>query len=368
MSQHPLLIESGYGSFLLLIWIVPITRLILLKKIKIDKQISSPILILLLYAIYLFSAEGFTGNAYLIVPSFTNAIKMLVIMLIGYSFASIISLDDFTKLLFWSCLLGGFVISIFVFLYGFSEGIDVFSRAIYGSKNSVSQIIFSCFIFTLFLPAYSKYSIVKYPMLMFMVYMIFILKSRSTILGFVLLLFILIIKSKDKKIKIFAFTFVIASSILLLYSDTLNSIFIDGIMTGGGRDTNDLEDLSSGRTSMFTSAPALIDENLFFGRGRYFIESFPLAALVEVGLCGSLIIFSFLFWVIKKIRTKFSVKRKIDFSLIILFCVYVMNSFFEEQAPFGPGAKSFLFWLPFGFVLYKRTHLYLNFKKQLYSK
>lgn len=103
------------------------------------------------------------------------------------------------------------------------------------------------------------------------------------------------------------------------------------------------------------SFPKLFSENVFFGRGYYFIESFPLATLVQVGLIGSSLIFSFLYWVFRKIRTHFHHFNSLDLCVLILFYSLMLNGLFEEQAPFGPGAKSFLFWFPFGFVLYKRS-------------
>jgi hypothetical protein len=123
-----------------------------------------------------------------------------------------------------------------------------------------------------------------------------------------------------------------------------------------------MDDFSSGRLTMLKKFPDLFEEAFFFGRGYYYLESFPLSTIIQVGVIGSTILFSFVFWVFKVIKSKFTYNYKFDLSLTILFYAYLFNSLVEEQAPFGPGAKCFLFWLPFGFVLFKRTHFALSFK------
>jgi hypothetical protein len=46
-------------------------------------------------------------------------------------------------------------------------------------------------------------------------------------------------------------------------------------------------------------------------------------------------------------------------SFILIVLIYMFNSIFEQQAPFGPGAKNFLLWVVLGFVI-KHSNSYLK--------
>lgn len=356
VSQHPSLLKDGTGRYFLLIWIFPFARLLFLKKIILDKIIKIPILIYTLWLVFLLVAEIFSGNKYLNTPNFINLTLMLIMMLIGYFSASKITEVNFNKILFWTSIIGGLILCVGIYNYAFIAKYDLLSRGyVYGAKNSVSNIIFSCLIFSLLLPSSSKLSNIKYPISVFMIYMILVLKSRATVIGFVVFATILIIKSKNRKLQFFSALIVTTIILVIISSNSLRTILIDGIILGG-REASNLDDVSSGRMSMIQKFPTLFKENIFFGRGSYFIESFPLATIIQVGITGSAILFSFIFWVFKIINSQFEITNKLNLSVIILFYVLLLNSLFEEQAPFGPGAKCFLFWLPFGFVLYKRNY------------
>jgi hypothetical protein len=355
LSQHPSLLENGLGRIFLLIWSIPIIRFTVSKSITFDKVLVVPISIYIIFGFFLLLAEAITGDRYLDIPNLYNLSLMMAIMLIGYFFASKITENEFIILLFWSCLIGGFILSYGIYASSFKVNFNIMSiQYAYSAKNSASQIVFSCFVFILLMPSSTKFLLLKYPVLLFMGYIIILMKSRATILCFVVLILLIIIKSDNRKLKIYTTFFVIAGIISILYFGNLSKYFIEGVLLGG-RNVNNLEDVSSGRMSMIYSFPTLFYDNLFFGRGYYFLESFPLATIVQVGIIGSTIIFSLLLWVFRSIKTKFYFHNPLDLSIIILFYSYMLNSLFEEQAPFGPGAKSFLFWLSFGFVLYKRN-------------
>lgn len=363
LSQHPLLLSNNIGRYLLFIWVLPLLNIVFYKRIKLYKNLLAPLIIYLIWFVFLITMEAFTGEKYFNIPNLRNLSLMLVMMLIGFYIASEMSEVVFQKILYFSTLIGGLIFCIGIFNYSFNvEDLDIYINSrgyLYAPKNSASQIIFSCFIYVLMIPIKSKYSFIRYPVLIFMLYIILLLKSRTVILQIAIVFFFLMFKSGDKKLILYSIIVLLFGIILIAYSDNLSSIFIEGILFGG-RDITDLNDVSSGRFSMFYSFPRLFNENIFFGRGYYFIESFPLATLLQVGILGSLIIFSFLYWTFRTIREKFIYTNNFDLSLIILFYSFLFNSLFEEQAPFGPGAKSFLFWLPFGFVLFKRAQRSIN--------
>jgi len=354
MSQHPHLLENGIGRLFFLVWALPLLRMLTMKRFLLDKVLLIPLAIYFLLLMFLLLAIAFLGDEYLHIPNFNNISMMLAIMLVGYYLAYNISENEFIILIFWSCLIGGIVLSYGIYASSFTSNYDIMSRSYaYLSKNSASHIVFSCFIFILLLPSSTKISFVKYPALLFMGYTIILMKSRATILAFVVLIVLIFLKSNDRKLKLYTMLILLVGIVAIIYFENLSSIFTEGVLLGG-RDVNDIEDISSGRMSMISSFPVLIQNNLFFGRGYYFIESFPLSTIVQVGIIGSTIIFSLLFWVVGSVNTRFTASNPLDLSIIILFYSLMLNSLFEEQTPFGPGTKSFLFWLSFGFVLCKR--------------
>jgi O-antigen ligase len=355
LSQYPLLVENNSGYFLRFIWILLFIRIATLRKLIIDRYILVPFLIYSLFIIFSLSGEAFSGNLYLKNPLLNNISMMLFIMFLGYCSASIVSENEFSQIVFWTCLIGGIILSFGIYITSFLGVSDIFNREyVYLSKNSASQIIFSCVVYCLLIPNSQKVSIIKYPALAFMVYLIIILRSRATILGFVILLLILVFKSKNKIFRISSFLLILSVVIALFLSEKFYTLLISRLISGGAN-IYDLDDMSSGRIIQYQRFPQLFLENMFFGRGYYYMESFPLAIVIQYGIIGAFIILSFLLWVFSFIRVRLYYSNNLDLCVMILFYCYLLNSLFEEQAPFGPGVKSFLFWLAFGFVMYKRV-------------
>lgn len=357
-SQYPYLIQNGTSRYLLLIWIIPAIRLVLLRKITFDRSLKVPLSIYVIWVIFLLFMEFFFGEKYSNLPNLVNLSLMLVMMLVGFYYAKKIPEIEFIKIVFWSCFIGGILLCIGIYSFSDIVNYDIMSKQyIFSSKNSAAQILFSCLIYCLLFNSKSKIFLSAQLLFAFVLtYFILLVKCRATILGFLVCVIFLLFNSKNKRIKTFTILFVTSISLLLIFSNNFYKVLIDGILLGG-RDINNLDEISSGRLSMVQDFPNLIDKNLFLGRGYFYIESFPLATLVQVGILGSLILFSFIIWVIKSILFRFKLINKIDLCISLIGISLLINSVFEEQAPFGPGAKCFLFWLPFGFVFYKRVHL-----------
>ena len=119
----------------------------------------------------------------------------------------------------------------------------------------------------------------------------------------------------------------------------------------GGRDRNDLNDLSSGRADEWMNF--LSDwENPFLGQGRCKRESLILTSLLEFGILGGIPIMLIAIQPLLFVK-KWYKRLRTDVNFLILFSValsYTINGIFEQLAPFGPGVKCYFLWFLYGMI------------------
>lgn len=346
----PLLLESGVSRVLLIGLGLPSISALFFSKFIVEKSIATLLFFILSWYVFILGCDSLSMFDYIDTPNFKNLNLMLFILYLGYGVAYVIPEEQFANSLVWACLIGGSLLAISVYSLAFSGGFDITARTYaYSAKNSVSQILLSCFVIVLFQFKNKSiyFNIGKIAFLLFIIYLILIMKSRASILGFAIIWWFGIFKIKDSKVRKYSILCTLLISFTLLIRSDLLTILIDNIILGS-RDSSDLNDVSSGRGDMLFAFPNLFAEYPFFGRGRYFIESFPLASLVQYGLIGSIIHFSFIGWFVWFSKKNLSVKNKLDICAILLLLIYFFNGLFEEQAPLGPGAKCFLYWLIVG--------------------
>jgi hypothetical protein len=144
--------------------------------------------------------------------------------------------------------------------------------------------------------------------------------------------------------------FVVCLSVFI-WSPQVRNVFFYSIIFAG-RDVYDFNDATSGRLVFFMEYQKLFLNHPFFGHGYVFSESFPLSVLLDFGLVGGVFVF-FIGYVPFYFCKKLWIDRDNNFfaSFIVIVLTYGFNSIFEQQTPFGPGAKNFFLWLVLGFVL-----------------
>lgn len=350
VTQLPFLIENTIGRYIsIIIWSLAFVLAAFQRKYILSKTI---IYILLLSSIYLYNlmlgelvhARNYLSGL-LVYPVFLS----LFIMITGYLYSSKISEKDYYQIA-KSYVISTLIVSFNIYNIFFSEGFDWENRSYaYGSKNSISQIILTAIIILVFYykPQKGLQSTLKYIVSILLTVQLLMLKSRASILGLPIILFIYLIIGKNKTRKKTIILSVLLFIVILAFNENFYNLIINNILLGS-RDINNLNDLSSGRTAMLTSFPKLFLENPLIGHGKYYIESFPLNALLENGIIGGLpiLIISMypLFWSLRKSNKN----SNSSIILIMLSSVYLFNGLFESLAPFGPGIKNYMLWFLFG--------------------
>ena len=91
----------------------------------------------------------------------------------------------------------------------------------------------------------------------------------------------------------------------------------------------------------------IFSNHMILGIGEFYVDNMPLVMLVQYGILGACLVFYYIFVIVKKTISFNS--TKINSCTCALLGVYLINSLFEAQPPFGPGAKCFLLWVFIGF-------------------
>ncbi len=249
-------------------------------------------------------------------------------------------------------------------------GLSVFERYIahaslesriylYDSKNSISQILLTAWLIILF-TKFSGSRWTKYiygVVLVFFTYEIIMLQSRASIIGIPIALIIAIKNGNiSKSTKTAAIVFCVGA-IFVLMKENAFEFFIEKVLYAG-RNPNDLNDLSSGRSDEWSAFFTEFSESPLFGVGRCKRESIILTSLLEFGLVGGipllLIAFSPLFFIFK--YSKYISGAK-EFPIFLIIAItYCLNGIFEQLAPFGPGAKCYFLWFLYGIVGIRYYH------------
>lgn len=307
----------------------------------------------------LFIAGIFTKNSYFN----SSVLQGLILSIFIYCLGTFVG-DKFTdkdlKFISLSYVISATLVALSIYIEYFSAGFDITSRQYaYASKNSISQIIFTAIVILMFIrfEKYKVFNLMKMIVIIFEVILLMLLKSRATIIGFAIcLLYIILGKQFDRKMKYFLAMMIIVGVIALLVNDNLFEMFIGNIMFAG-RNASNLDSLTSGRVSIITEFPALIRNHWLTGIGSLYFECFPLSCILQFGIITGTIILGVAYLPIFKCL-KFN-RKNIYCSIFILICVgYAINSLFEGLAPIGPGVKCYYMWLMYGILLARNANGY----------
>ena len=142
---------------------------------------------------------------------------------------------------------------------------------------------------------------------------------------------------------------------IITFSSALNENLFDmfvGNILFAGRNASSLDSLTSGRVSIVSEFPTLIEGHWLTGIGSLYFECFPLSCILQFGIItGSIIIGIAYLPVIKSLKLD---RTNVYSSILVIVCIgYGINSIFEGLAPIGPGVKCYYMWLMYG-ILFAR--------------
>lgn len=348
-SQLPMVVNTPLGDTLKASWLIPFAISLLdFKSIRI-RSIIGFIAFLLSFLLFCLIMESLTGKQYNGADLRNIAICCLVFVTSNIVFHG----ETRTKLikLLPPCLvIVGLIMSVFIFInYELVESLNT-SLYVYEAKNSMSTILASIIVVAVFF--YRPNRIIWKCITTISIIAIFIvtilLRSRATIIGLVFAIVYFVLSINNRVIKRTTVSLLIALVVAIVVIPSWQTVVIDQIFYAG-RDVVDVNALSSGRIERFPELFQLISDSPFIGNGNIYFDCMPVVVLAQYGIIGASMIFVFLMVVF----TKLFKQRKFDDihrTAFVLYCVFLINSLFEAQAPFGPGIKCFILWIIIGFA------------------
>ena len=147
-----------------------------------------------------------------------------------------------------------------------------------------------------------------------------------------------------------------------LYDTLVNDIIL------GGRESDSLDDISSGRWSEWQNFFIDLGDNWLFGNGRMKRESLILTAILEYGIPMGLTIIMVAISPLRFAVLRLKAKKRVIVVLFYVALCYFLNAVFEQLAPFGPGVKCYFMWLLFGVLLAQKDKFNVNAKETLNEK
>lgn len=348
-SQLPMIVNTPMGDMLKATWLLPfILSLFTSKGIRL-KDISLVVFFLICFSLYCLTMETITGVGYM-GADFKNVAISSLVFLASYMTMQNKYGNNLYKSFPIVLLISGILMSLFIFVnYNL---VDALSSSIYifQAKNSMSTILTAVVVIAFFL--YNPTTIIgkriKIIFILIIILVIFLLRSRATLLGlfFAVFYYVTTIESRKVKAGMIIFLCLVVASVILVPS--LSEIVIDQILYAG-RDNTDVNVLSSNRVERI---PELIDsivKSPLIGNGNIYFDCMPLVVVAQYGILGSSIIFVFLITLFRKLY-RYRKLNDVCLTAFVLYCVFLINSLFEAQAPFGPGIKCFLLWVMVGFA------------------
>lgn len=253
------------------------------------------------------------------------------------------------------------VVVYFRYLIGQDLSSPIYS---YGSKNETAFLAAASVIMLLWMKQKKEtklHTLVKCALLLFFSYIIACMRCRSMLVAIaVMFVFYLFQKNVSKGIKAFIILGFIALLIALrnpqFYDNFVNNILF------AQRDSNDINDLSSGRVDQIAYAWQMFKQNILLGTGdTRTVDCFYVSALMQYGLIlgGVLVLLGVypVIWGICNYR-----KIKTPACMIMIFCAlaFAIGGIFEENAPFGPGVRCYISWFLFGYLRVQQAHGYFG--------
>lgn len=359
LSQLPFFISGGMTQTVSFpLWIIAFLMLFLNSGWKIDRSILKLAIPSCFFVFFVLIASLFNSNASHISSSlFYSFLISMFIFLVGNMGGKYAS-DEVIEKICLSYIIGTVIVSVSVFIQYFGFGYDMSSSIYaYQSKNSFAQIVFTAIILLMikFKPQRKIHTIIKWGLIAFEILLMAYLRSRATLVSFLVAVVILVLSRNTRKsLKALVTIACIALIFLMLTNEPINEVIFNDILFAG-RDSSDLDELTSGRVTILQNFPELISGNWLFGIGSRYFECFYLSAILQFGLIGGiiLIIISFVpaYYGVLLSRTSEN-----WYILMVIAVGYLVDGIFEGLTPFGAGIKCYFMWFLFGLLISRSNH------------
>lgn len=273
------------------------------------------------------------------------------------------------KSMFNGYIVASLILGVSIYLKYFM-GVSNASRIfLYNEKNSAALILVTALVFVIFtgLDKKKKFKILSYMAIVFFAALVIIMKSRGTYVSLCIVVVILIFNGNaSRRLKILLSIVVLALLIYFLTHEQQFQYILDKYIFAG-RNSSDLNDISSGRVVEWENFWIDMSGGWILGHGRMKRETLILTALLEFGFPVGCLIISIAYTPILKGR--YFIKLRTNNALIFLTISlsYCANMFFEQLAPFGPGVKCFMLWLLLGIYSSNSQLLYTFDKIERYT-
>lgn len=355
-SYYPVLQSSGIGrNIAIAVWIVLSITVVrrLFSRFAWTRELRSIIVLYVFFAINT-CIVGMVNEVNAFDNHFFQPVSIAVIV---YTVCTLIGLDIDIRGLRKVCLAyfcSMFIISIpLFFLYlRHSNLLSTIYGYTYG-KNEIAVLLL-CALFiccTIYDPRTKLQKLIRIISILFFITNILLLRARSAMLGIGLLGAVILFRAKNvrRDVRNLGLLAVVAVTIYFFTHSSALSFFVNNIVYAG-RNSADLNDLSSGRGDQILLAWYTIKDNPFFGVGnRFTCDCFYVSALANYGLFSwPLIVMSFkpIFWSIRN----YSLYDDISLCYFLISISFLFFAILEELAPFGPGTRCYLIWLMWGLL------------------
>lgn len=362
ISQLPIFVEYGITNELSIgIWILFLVRVIIKNPFHFN-NIQTPVRAYVIFYIFVFVAYFF-NNKYLTSEITYAMLVSLFMLLVGNLSSGLLCQQDIEKA-FNAYIYATFILALTVY-YSFLRGADYSSTFYaYNEKNSTGLIVMTAVIFITYTKVLNENKNFLHRLLyliadLLLLVCIIIMQSRAVLVSILFFLIALLFSKQvgvGTKVLIIVGIFVgylYLHSNVELWNDILNKYIYAGRVAG------DMNSLSSGRWIEWQRFGTHLEGNWLFGYGRARRESLILASILSFGVpMGCLVIWLGLYPVIsgRKFEKLYKSPQCVVFFTIAV--CYAVNMFFEQLAPFGPGAKCFILWLLLG--IYKGNEMLLT--------
>lgn len=354
ISQIPYIYNNALLSRMAsLSWLI--LAVILLSYTGFIIQRSYVLLLPITFDLYCFIVETILGNNGYTSSNLFRPVNLCTFVFIVGLLASEVFYFD-SMIAFAKTYIFGTTITSTVIYFQYCFGRQVMGNGyLYNGKNSLASIVLIAMIFAVMLRNVifdSKFKkVILILLITFDTYLLFILKSRTSLVCFmVLLIWFLASRNTKLSVKICVIAVIGLVSWYIYNNESLYDTVVNIILLNG-KDASDINAITSNRMDHLEIFQTLFPGNELIGIGGYYLESFPLTALLSFGWFGSIWIFLFaltpIFFGLKGLYYK---NKDMVFTLILLAVSIslVVNGIAEEQPPFGPGIKCFAMWFLFG--------------------
>ena len=352
LSQIPAFVASGVTSIIsILAWLVLAFFSLMANRGKILLTVQYLLCIVMVLAGFYLVAAIF-DNTYLQSDLPYVIVLSMFVLVIGNAVGAQSNRSDL-NLIFKCYILSSTILAIVVYRDFFAQVTDTSPIYVYGEKNSTAQILITAVILIMTTQLGTKEKKRKwlyFGCLVILTAVILMTKSRATIIFFPFLVWLVLTSSSiSKKYKrVILFCILIIVIVLMRNREFRDSLLNDILFAG--RDSSDMNSLSSGRWEEWQSFFTDWGDGWLFGHGRMKRESLILTAFLEYGMFFGMLILVLaaypLYFALRKLPKQHSERTL----LVCVAACYLVNGVFEQLAPFGPGVKCFFLWFLLGIL------------------